>query len=510
MAADKRAADSMGDLLSDCNARPAPKTRQFVISFDGHLDEQSRTFATPLGISARVDPRLPTALATRGSKTVVLLGLAVDAAHPEHDEAAIAESLLHTCGEDPVSLARACDSLAGRFVVLFEAPTSTWVLPDATGLRGTVYGSSERRGLWCASDATLLAPYLECPPDDELGQHLDGARGMMGDEWWWMGNRTLAGGVVALMANHALDVRQGSSVRTWPLERRAPRSAAEVAGLAADMLRSLCTTAARRWRIALPLTAGWDSRLLLASLKGVQDVWLYTVQHRDDSATADDIRIAAELAAIAGLDHHVITPGEEMGPEFREAYMAQTSDSHPFWGGLTESLMGRIPSEAVCMKGAVSEVAKQFYGGIADQRVDARLILGLTRQPATRFALDQAERWVEIYRRLSDSTDYRILDLFQWEHQVGRREAQSQLETDMVHDTFNPYSCHGLLELLLSTTSRARRAPRYELYGLITQRLWPELLRVPVNPGASRVKPVVKRLAEPWYVAWKRRSAAAI
>jgi hypothetical protein len=490
---------------------PAPKARQFVMSFDGGLDEATRTFATARGCSGWVHPLLPTTVVSQGSRSVVLLGLALDSAHPADDSSAIAERLLNTCREDAQSLARACGSLAGRYIVVFETPAGTWVLQDAVGLRGLVYSADLRGEVWCASDSGLLAHYLDRAADSEVTAHAAEARDRMGAEYWWMGSRTLVEGVAALLPNHALDVRRRSAVRTWPLERRVPRATKDVATSAVDLLQTVCGTAARRWKIALPLSAGWDSRLLLAAVKGVEeDVWLYTVRHRDDEATADDIRIAGELAAIAGLEHHVITPEDAMGSRFSLEYMAHTSNPHPWWGSLTEALIGRMPPGAICMKGAASEIAKQNHGGIADQRVDSALVLALSGQPATRFALDQADKWIESYRRLSESTDYRILDLFQWEHQVGRRETQSQLESDVVHDTFTPYSCTRLLELLLSAPSKARRAPSYELYALIMQRLWPELLSVPVNPRASRVKPIVKRLAEPWYVAWKRRSAAAI
>jgi hypothetical protein len=68
----------------------------------------------------------------------VLLGLTVDSAHPEHDETPIAKRLLSTCHDDPRSLARACDSLAGRYRVLFETTANRWGLRDALGLRGVV------------------------------------------------------------------------------------------------------------------------------------------------------------------------------------------------------------------------------------------------------------------------------------------------------------------------------------------------------------------------------------
>jgi hypothetical protein len=75
-----------------------------------------------------------------------------------------------------------------------------------------------------------------------------------------------------------------------------------------------------------------------------------------------------------------------------------------------------------------------------------------------------------------------VLDLFSWEQMAGRWQGKVRSEFDIVQESFAPLNCRALLELMLGLDPRKRRAPRFEFFRLMIERLWPETLVEPVNP----------------------------
>jgi len=54
-------------------------------------------------------------------------------------------------------------------------------------------------------------------------------------------------------------------------------------------------------------------------------------------------------------------------------------------------------------------------------------------------------------------------------------------EWDIVQETFTPYNCRRLLTTMLSVDESHRQQYDPELYRLLMGKLWPEILREPIN-----------------------------
>ena len=51
-----------------------------------------------------------------------------------------------------------------------------------------------------------------------------------------------------------------------------------------------------RYNLSLPLTAGWDSRVLMSATKQIfSDIEFYTLKYRSQTESSQDIRIPARL-----------------------------------------------------------------------------------------------------------------------------------------------------------------------------------------------------------------------
>lgn len=75
------------------------------------------------------------------------------------------------------------------------------------------------------------------------------------------------------------------------------------------------------------------------------------------------------------------------------------------------------------------------------------------------------------------------MTLFQWEQRYGNWQGMSQTEWDIVQEVFDPCNCRALLVTLLSAPEEYRKGPRYILFEELTKRMWPDVLREPINPA---------------------------
>ena len=141
------------------------------------------------------------------------------------------------------------------------------------------------------------------------------------------------------------------------------------------------------------------------------------------------------------------------------------------------------------MKGNCSEIARCRYykDGTHEPIMSPDQIIALVDGWHTiKFVRDQISAWFDRACEVATETNMDILDLFQWEHRMGSWQAQSQLEWDIVQETYTPYNHRGLMELMLGTPTKLRSAPNYTLYRMMYKVLWPEVMRQPVNPMTAK------------------------
>ena len=118
-----------------------------------------------------------------------------------------------------------------------------------------------------------------------------------------LGDRTLVDGVRLLPPATLLVFEPGRGVRlepTWRFRYR-PRPADDHPRALAEALRAAASRFADRPRVALPLSGGLDSRTLLAAIDRRP---LPTITY--GRPASDDVRLGAELAALAGTEHHAL------------------------------------------------------------------------------------------------------------------------------------------------------------------------------------------------------------
>ncbi len=288
------------------------------------------------------------------------------------------------------------------------------------------------------------------------------------------------------MSNHYLDVTRAKQRRYWPDRPIAEQGFEKSVKQAADMLEKLMFSINLRYDLAFSLTAGWDTRVLLAASKEiVNDLYIYTLQYRELTKNSSDIKIPISMLNEMGIKHHLFDCKSGMDKEFHKLYKKNVDLAHDFGAKIAFGMFNKFPQDRICVKGTCTEIIKcenyirGEYVDICSPNKLAALVAGWNEIP---FIVELLDGWLEDAKNVCINSNINVLDLFAWEHRIGNWQAQSQLEWDIVQEVFSPFNYRPLLEIMLGNPVKYRKFPDYLLQQRIINYLWPALLEWPINP----------------------------
>jgi hypothetical protein len=411
-----------------------------------------------------------------------LIGYIVDPWNPSAGDAEILGEIAgHCTGAD--SLVRYAGRLAGRWVLIADSGDYSVLCHDAGGLRQVFYSEEMRV---CASQASTAARVF--PFVDSSKEFLETEFAQNNSEYWWPGDTTPYRGVECLLPNHYLDLRSWRSKRYWPNESIGECGIEAAASTAADILAGELQAVALRFPLALPITAGWDSRVILAACRRAQiEPHCYTLQFGKLHRGSQDIAVPGRLLRHLGLRHQVIPCPNRADPEFLLRYNRQADPTHEEAAAIAQGLLSSYPAGRVSLSGHCSEMARCYYHPKPEKRkIDAGLLADLTTMDRVPFVLNAFAKWLAGAQPASEASGIELLDLFYLEQRVGRWAANGQAQWDIVHERFTPFNCRPLLETLLSVDADHRKPPAYALYRRVISLLSSDALREPINPDDNR------------------------
>ncbi len=324
-------------------------------------------------------------------------------------------------------------------------------------------------------------------------------------------------GLKHLLPNHWLDLKTGRSERYWPrsaLETLTPEAAVDRLDV---LLSGQIRAAAGRFDLALALTAGADSRAVLAAARGIADqIQMMTVRQGRQPDGHPDVEVPARLLKRLGLPHAVVRAASTMTPEFGLRFKRNVHLAHDHYGHDAEAILDRFGRRLAALTGSGAEVGRcPFRSKLphADYvtftpRTFAWLEYGSTHP----FLVRHFEEWLE---SAGPQSHVKLLDLFEWEQDYGNWLAMVQQEFDTAwRDIFTPFNCREVLTTLLGVPERYRRPRDFILWRMYIEKAWPELLAEPINPqkAVTRFGQLVtdlKAIRNYWKFARRQRKAAA-
>lgn len=464
-------------------ADPLLYRRQFILSTEaGHaLRHHGRQVLVGGRYHLSAHRDLELTHVERDGKSLTLLGFALDPDRPEASNAQILQRLIEATSQCE-DLFISTETFGGRWVLIAHDGVETMVLHDATGQRHVHYAHNPASGsLMCASKPGIMAEQLGLTMDPEAVDFIR-SRGMDDYEIYWMpGDTSLFAEIKALLPNHALFLSNGNCRRYWTPNPPAPADHASALAECLRLIRGQFASARRRFPLAIPMTAGWDSRLVLAlNQEYARELYAFTLVYPHLPMQSRDVAVPARLLAKLGIAHHVIPYPKSTNEGFKAIFRRNNVSANDAYCRDIQTLHDHYPGERVCVTGDAAEIVKRYYerSRPESEPVSAIELAELSRLGTHPFAIRAFGRWLED----AGNPQIDLLDLFCWEQMSGRWQAKIRSEYDMVQESFSPLNNRRLLGIMLTIDPRMRRAPDFKLFAEMIEILWPEVLSEPINP----------------------------
>jgi hypothetical protein len=337
----------------------------------------------------------------------------------------------------------------------------------------------------------LLATFAHTKKDQVLLDEFEDAGVFEDREYWWPAPLSGFAQVQRLLPNHSLSIPSGAVTRYWPKAPLAAISVDQCAGEIAPILASEVSAAAVGQQLAITLTAGLDTRVVMAACKDVAaEAWFHTWRLPGLSDSSPDVVIPRRLVAPLGLELHVLRCHQKAEDSFAAIYNSHTAFAHPYWRDIGAGLYRCYPEKRLSVKGNCSEVGRCFFyhdgypaGPMTAERL-AGFQRGWTGSPQIIRVLSE---WLPGALDIERLCGILVLDLYYWEQRLGCWQSNSQVEWDIAQEAFCPFNNRKVLASLLSVPEAARLSS--DVHLTVIKLLWPELLEQPINP-----KPLIRRV----------------
>ena len=426
----------------------------------------------------------------RDNVDVILIGHIVDPKLPNYSTQKILEDIALFNTIDDIS--STLYGLVGRFVLLIKHNDTFTFFHDACGLKMLFY-TKYKDELYAASQPLLLEMITNVSKSKNYQTYYDSEYVKEVIEHWIPSGISLYTDVYQLVPNHYLKGSTLEQIRYWPVEQLIKDDFESSVEKFVTILKETMLAANKRYDLALPLTAGWDSRIILGCYKDIsKDIWSYTLKYRDLTEESNDIKIPRNLSKKLGFKHTVIDCRKPLDKIFSEIYTNNTDIPHiDDWGKIAYGMYDDYPTNRLAVKGNVSEVGRCFYfpSGKHNKINSSKDFLEL--EPYWKnidFIEERISEWFEEVKQENIHLGYDLYDLFYWEHRIGSWQAQSQLEWDIVQETFSPFNNRELLDTMLRTNPIHRVGSKNVLFKEAMKKLWPEALTEPINPLTKKQK----------------------
>lgn len=454
-----------------------------------------------------VHPDLDVTITTKGRKRAWLIGYILDPDFPElSNEEVLAQVLLKM---DSMHFSRAADRFGGRWVLLVTEGTWLRLFTDPAGYRQVCYTDVKHvNEVICASQPGLIARRLGFELSPEAQRFKEDVFPAE-PQYWWPGDTTGYREIRHLPPNHFLDLLTGHRFRFWPNRFLPKRILSDAVKEAAPLLSGMMRAAALRFSLGISLTAGRDTRLILAASREICDeVIFFTLQYWELTDKSPDIQTPKRLLNRLGLSHQLIRSPTKMSSDFNTVYFQNVDNARAVYGPLAQGLWEGLADEMVIVKGNTIPIGKCNYRkraykyGYNPESVRPEDITRLTQIGMGHpFALAAYRHW---YEGAKIRYGISLLDLLWWEDRECRWQGMSQLEWDITNETFVPFNCRTFLEIMLSLAESDREGPDYRFHEALTRAFWQEAMVEPINPIPFSVKRKIKNAIKKYRHRWFR------
>jgi len=409
---------------------------------------------------------------------VILIGYIFDPVHPEKNNDAIVTDIVSKIKsfEDLINIIK---PLPGSYAIIYKDENDFIIFHDPLGIR-EIYYCTKNINVICGSQPNLIneysKPQLGITRDENIIHFYNYDMKFVRTGRLWVGDETYFNGIKHLLPNHCLDLLSLKSERYWP-NRRLEKIDMEMAVKgASEYLKGIVKAVTLRYKVMMAITAGNDSRSLLAASKEVSDKIYYFINKEADlNDKSADITIPKKIFAKLNIPFHVHNVEVQVDEEFRKIFRTNVF-------GATDRILPTIYNiyyknhqDKVNLLG-VGEMGRDYYGK-APRNLDGYYLARCLNYKRSKYATAQCEKWLQEVQGSAKKFNVDIMKLLLWEMLLGKWGANANSESDIAIEEFDPYDSRYIYEILLSVDQS-----QHGLFEQMIKMMWPELLEFPINP----------------------------
>lgn len=492
---------------SDCDYKPTDRTfetqqdmlfrRQFLLGPSPFKPTENWTcYSLFHDLFLSIHPEIEVVFESKDVRFVALVGFAVDSLFPQRTMVDIVRTLIN-CSYSIGEIIKFTDSLAGRWLVIFQNQKGTYLFTDPCGFRQVFYYSNDHE-FWCGSQPEIIKAVhaLTLNSGEELLRFMM-SQNFARTESAWVGNSTRYTNCFHLMPNHYLDLKKSSQVRFFPNDVIITEKTSMIVESAATILQGAIEAVARKQNVLQALTAGWDSRVLLAASRHFSQNIEYFVDRKGVlSETHPDVWVPKRLANKLNVNFTVKNSIDEPPSWFVSMLSKNVSGARALPKSRMIYAHYKTGETRININGNGSEICRNFfdkYDRVKESVIGIADLARMLGYEESSFVKREIEAWRNsLYSQGGQGMN--LLDLLYWEQRLGNWGAQYPAEQDIAIDEFSPFNCRLLIETLLAAPKPLRSAPKYTLYKELIQVMWPEALSIPINPAGSPLNYLKNRI----------------
>ncbi|MDE0471486.1 MAG: hypothetical protein OXH57_06065 [Ekhidna sp.] len=385
-----------------------------------------------------------------------------------------------------ISVFEAFNKYAGVYAVFFLDKLNGKLITfnDASAQREIYYLNKPGQELALGSQTKLINHFFPSEMDDSAEAVEFYSSKQFSKRKAYVGNLTEYKHIKHLKPNHYLDLIKREPVRFFPIEALEKGDFNEVAEKAAKRIRGYLEAAANRYRLLVPVSAGWDSRVILAATKHITDKCHYYVwMSKPLLEKHPDIRIPQKMMADFRLKFEIVNKDIKIDQSLINIVEESITFPNDEFIKYVLGYWAKFENH-ISIIGNVSEIARMEWSYLTG--INELKIAQLQQYSSLQYALNYYKKWIAKNKQYFAGHQYYIVDMLYWEENCGNGLARSNTESKMGIEYFLPFNSRELLVLLLSVDKKYREKQNAKLYSKIIDILWQECAFYPINPGFKK------------------------
>ncbi|HIF9240955.1 TPA: hypothetical protein ACX6RC_003525 [Photobacterium damselae] len=385
---------------------------------------------------------------------------------------------------------------AGRYVVLYIENSDVKIFTDALSLKQVYYSKSEN--IVC-SDINL---FLSICNLDNIRIN-DYAYNFYCNEFKnnghanaWVGYNTIYSGFNKLPPNFVLSLYDFSITRYWPMSSISSLDTNIAAKLITGYLDNFFLKITKKRKLALAITAGYDSRVLVGASKRYKDSIYYFIDKKPSMSQKDpDIIIGKKIADIIDVKYNIHDHSDGLGAipfNFIKTYKESTFLSGDrqlptvyYYYNNFKNLVN------IC---GVGEIGRTRFGnckfGISGDKLAYKY--GYNK---SEYASEMCKIWLNKNIEICDLFNLNPYTLFYWEMDLGNWGSVGNAESDISIEELNPYNAHIIFETMLAVKQEDSKLQENRLFDEMIKIYDKNLFGIKINPPKTLAAKIKKKIS---------------